>query len=105
MPVCDLLTIESLSAQPNRFGLPACDAPDQQLATRIAFTTCHSNTHRVPLWAAHQLTPEMLTTAAPRRHFRRDPELPRLPARILLPLQRRPSTPRVESVRLAQNRE
>ncbi|MBI4907373.1 MAG: DNA/RNA non-specific endonuclease [Acidobacteria bacterium] len=70
-----LLTIETLNAQPGRFGLPACDAPDQQLAIRTAFTLCLSNTHKVPVWAAYQLTPEMLTTAAPRRHFRRDPEL------------------------------
>ncbi|MBI4904376.1 MAG: DNA/RNA non-specific endonuclease, partial [Acidobacteria bacterium] len=71
-----LLAIQTLSAQPNRFGLPACDAPDQQLATRTAFTLCHSNTHRAPLWTAYQLTPEMLDApSAPRQHFRRDPEL------------------------------
>ncbi|MBI4910675.1 MAG: DNA/RNA non-specific endonuclease [Acidobacteria bacterium] len=69
-----LLAIEPLNAQPNRFGLPACDAPDQQLAARTAFTLCPSNTHRVPLWAAYQLTPEMLNGSAPRQHFRRDPE-------------------------------
>ncbi|MBI4903901.1 MAG: DNA/RNA non-specific endonuclease, partial [Acidobacteria bacterium] len=71
-----LLAIQTLSAQPNRFGLPACDAPDQQLATRSAFTLCLSNTHRVPVWTAYQLTPEMLEApSAARQHFRRDPEL------------------------------
>ncbi|MBI4904235.1 MAG: DNA/RNA non-specific endonuclease [Acidobacteria bacterium] len=71
-----LLAIQTLSAQPNRFGLPACDAPDQQLAVRTAFTLCHSNSHRVPVWTAYQLTPEMLEApSAPRQHFRRDPEL------------------------------
>ncbi|MBI4908751.1 MAG: DNA/RNA non-specific endonuclease [Acidobacteria bacterium] len=70
-----LYAIQTLSAQPGRFGLPACDAPGQQLATRTAFTICHSNTHRVPVWTAYQFTPEMLTApSAPRRHFRRDPE-------------------------------
>ncbi|MBI4902647.1 MAG: DNA/RNA non-specific endonuclease [Acidobacteria bacterium] len=72
-----LLAIQSLSAQPNRFGLPACTAPHQQLATRTAFTLCLSNTHRVPIWTAYQLTPEMLDApSAPRQHFRRDHELP-----------------------------
>ncbi|MBI4902114.1 MAG: DNA/RNA non-specific endonuclease, partial [Acidobacteria bacterium] len=71
-----LLAIQTLSAQPNRFGLPACTAPDQQLATRSAFTLCLSNSHRVPVWTAYQLTPEMLEApSAPRQHFRRDPEL------------------------------
>ncbi|MBI4906669.1 MAG: hypothetical protein HY820_23780, partial [Acidobacteria bacterium] len=51
------LAIQTLSAQPNRFGLPTCTAPDQQLATRSAFTICLSNTHRVPVWTAYQLTP------------------------------------------------
>ncbi|MBI4908445.1 MAG: DNA/RNA non-specific endonuclease [Acidobacteria bacterium] len=71
-----LLAIETLGAQPNRFGLPACNAPDQQLATRTAFTLGHSNTHKVPLWTAYQFAPEMLTApSAPRQHFRRGPEL------------------------------
>ncbi|MBI4903633.1 MAG: DNA/RNA non-specific endonuclease [Acidobacteria bacterium] len=71
-----LLAIQTLNAQPNRFGLPACTAPDQQLATRTAFTLCLSNTHRIPVWTAYQLTPEMLESpSVPRQHFRRDPEL------------------------------
>ncbi|MBI4906112.1 MAG: DNA/RNA non-specific endonuclease [Acidobacteria bacterium] len=70
-----LLATETLNAQPGRFGLPACDAPDQQLATRTAFTLCHSNSQRVPLWSAYELTPEMLDApSAARQHFRRDPE-------------------------------
>ncbi|MBI4909201.1 MAG: DNA/RNA non-specific endonuclease [Acidobacteria bacterium] len=72
-----LLAIQTLNAQPNRFGLPTCTAPDQQLAVRTAFTICLSNTHRVPVWTAYQLTAEMLDApSAPRQHFRRDPELP-----------------------------
>ncbi|MBI4906944.1 MAG: DNA/RNA non-specific endonuclease [Acidobacteria bacterium] len=71
-----LLAIQTLNAQPNRFGLPTCDAPDQQLATRTAFTLCLSNTHRIPVWTAYQLTPEMLESpSVPRQHFRRDPDL------------------------------
>ncbi|MBI4905332.1 MAG: DNA/RNA non-specific endonuclease [Acidobacteria bacterium] len=71
-----LLAIQTLNAQPGRFGLPACDGPDQQLASRTAFTLCHSNSRRVPVWTAYQLTSDMLdASSAPRRHFRRDPDL------------------------------
>ncbi|MBI4903617.1 MAG: DNA/RNA non-specific endonuclease [Acidobacteria bacterium] len=69
------LAIQTLNAQPNRFGLPTCTAPDKQLATRSTFTLCLSNSHRVPVWTAYELTPEMLEApSAPRQHFRRDPE-------------------------------
>ncbi|MBI4905485.1 MAG: DNA/RNA non-specific endonuclease, partial [Acidobacteria bacterium] len=71
------LAIQTLYAQPGRFGLPACDGPDQHLASRAAFTLCHSNTRRVPVWTAYQLTPEMLEApSAPRQHFRPTPNSP-----------------------------
>ncbi|MBI4906004.1 MAG: DNA/RNA non-specific endonuclease [Acidobacteria bacterium] len=71
-----LFAIGTLSAQPDRFGLPACDAPGQHLAIRSAFILCHDSNRKVAAWTAYELTPENLNTpAAPRRHFRRDPEL------------------------------
>ncbi|MBI4910413.1 MAG: DNA/RNA non-specific endonuclease [Acidobacteria bacterium] len=66
-------------AQPLRS--PPCTAPDQQLAVRTAFTICLSNSHRVPVWTAYQLTPEMLEApSAPRQHSQRFPPQPRCPA-------------------------
>ncbi len=70
-----LATLQTASAQPDRFGLPACNAPDQQLSQRTAFTICLSATHNIPLWAAYELTPAMLNASAPRQSFRHDPAL------------------------------
>ncbi len=69
-----LLATATAAAQPHRFGLPACDAPDQSLAARTAFTLCLSDTRKVAVWTAYELTPAMLAAhAAPRHAFRNDP--------------------------------
>ncbi len=71
-----LAGIQILTAQPNRFGLPACDAPTQHLITRTAFTLCLSGEHKTPLWTAYELTPAMLHhSSTPRQSFRHDPAL------------------------------
>ncbi|MFN7924548.1 MAG: DNA/RNA non-specific endonuclease [Bryobacteraceae bacterium] len=68
-----LLAAHALLAQPDRFGLPACELPGQELATRSAFVLCHSASLRVPVWTAYEITPERLNGRAQRpRHFRRD---------------------------------
>lgn len=65
--------LQPLLAQPDRFGLPACSAPDQELAYRSAFVLCYNSTLKVPIWTAHELTPETPAGAAPRpKHFRHD---------------------------------
>ena len=58
-----LLAAAHLAAQADRFGLPACSAVDQQLAVRAAFTLCHSNAKKVPVWTAYELTPDKLHAA------------------------------------------
>ncbi len=71
-----LAFFQPLLAQPDRFGLPACSAPDQELAQRAAFVLCFSAAYKTPVWAAYELTPERLHGPAPRpKHFRRDPFL------------------------------
>jgi endonuclease G len=71
-----LLLFQPLAAQPGRFGLPACSAPDQELAARPAFMLCHSSSWKVPAWTAYELKPEHLAASAPRpKHFRHDPLL------------------------------
>ncbi|MFN7924231.1 MAG: DNA/RNA non-specific endonuclease [Bryobacteraceae bacterium] len=68
-----LLAAHALLAQPDRFGLPACELPGQELAIRAAFVLCHSASLRVPVWTAYEITPERLDGHAQRpRHFRRD---------------------------------
>ncbi|MFN7921410.1 MAG: DNA/RNA non-specific endonuclease [Bryobacteraceae bacterium] len=68
-----LLAASALLAQPDRFGLPACELPSQELAIRSAFVLCHSASLRVPVWTAYEITPERLNGHAQRpRHFRRD---------------------------------
>ncbi|MFN7918527.1 MAG: DNA/RNA non-specific endonuclease [Bryobacteraceae bacterium] len=68
-----VLAAHALLAQPDRFGLPACEIPGQELAIRSAFVLCHSASLRVPVWTAYEITPERLNGEAQRpRHFRRD---------------------------------
>lgn len=70
------LAIQTLAAQPNRFGLPACDASTQHLVTRSAFNLCLSDTHKIPLWSAYELTPSMLHAVSGHRYsFRHDAAL------------------------------
>lgn len=65
-----------LRAQPDRFGLPACQGPGPELAVRSAFILCHGSGTNTPVWTAYELTPERMGAASPRRsHFRRDPAL------------------------------
>ncbi len=74
MPLVFLFALlQPLMAQPGRFGLPACSAPDRELAFRTAFVLCYSASLKVPLWTAYELKPEHLLATAPRpRHFRHD---------------------------------
>lgn len=72
------LLLAPLSAQPDRFGLPACAGPGQELAPKHTFIICHSASFKAPLWTVHELSASSL--AAPlstvrRAYFRRDPSL------------------------------
>ncbi len=68
--------LQPLLAQPDRFGLPACSAPDQEFAQRAAFVLCFSGTLKTPLWTAYELKPENLNGSLPRpKRFRHDPFL------------------------------
>jgi len=73
-----LIAVLPLAAQPDRFGLPACSAPHQEIAERTAFTLCFDSSVKVARWSAYELKPEHLQSpAAPRpSRFRRDPLLP-----------------------------
>ncbi len=71
-----LAAIQTANAQPDRFGLPACSGPTNELAHRAAFTLCYSATHKAPLWTIYEITPERLHGSAPRpKRFRHDPTL------------------------------
>lgn len=65
-----------LSAQPDRFGNPACPGADQEFADRSFFALCHNSSLKVPLWVGYELKPEHLHRRAARpSHFRHDSEL------------------------------
>ena len=70
-----LLAISAV-AQPDKFGTPACDAPNQ-LARRTAFILCFNPETKVKNWTIYELTPEQLNAPPTPRpsHFRRDVEL------------------------------
>jgi endonuclease G len=53
------------------FGSPACPG---EPADRVFFFLCYSPAHKIPLWVAHNLTPEQLDGAAASRpsRFRQD---------------------------------
>lgn len=72
-----LLILQTLNAQPDRFGLPACSAPAETLAHRTAFVLCFSSSTKTATWTAYELKPETLNAPATARpsHFRPDPEL------------------------------
>ncbi len=71
-----LALLQPLLAQPDRFGLPACSAPDQELAHRTEFVLCYSGSLKVPLWTAYEIKADRPRTSAIRpKHFRRDPFL------------------------------
>jgi endonuclease G len=68
-----VLALTPASAQAP-FGSPACPG---EPAGRVFFFTCHSPTHKVPVWVAHTLTPGQLEGAAASRpsRFRHDRDL------------------------------
>ncbi len=71
-----LVLIAALSAQPSRYGRPACDASGEELADRTYFVLCHSASRKVPTWVGYELKPEHLSGNARRpHHFRRDTAL------------------------------
>ncbi|MBI4909227.1 MAG: DNA/RNA non-specific endonuclease [Acidobacteria bacterium] len=72
-----LILASALQAQPDRFGLPACSAPTEDLARRTAYVVCHNGDRKVATWTAYELTPDKLTMPAARRpkHFRQDAQL------------------------------
>jgi endonuclease G len=61
-----------LAAQPDRFPLPACNGPDQELVTRTAFILCHSATLKVPIWTAYELKPNQQNNGPRPRQFHQD---------------------------------
>jgi endonuclease G len=61
-----------LAAQPDRFSLPACNGPDQELATKTAFVLCHSATLRVPIWTAYELRPNQQNDTPRPKQFQKD---------------------------------
>src|SRR6266496_6204698 len=71
-----VIALQPLAAQPDRFGLPACSAPDQELAQRSAFVLCFSTTHKTQLWSAYELKPENLVHNSDRpKRFHHDAQL------------------------------
>lgn len=71
-----LVVLPLLSAQPGRFGLPACSAPDQEFADRSFFLLCYDSSARLPVWTVYELLPSQLHGSDPRpSHFRHDPSL------------------------------
>lgn len=66
-----------LTAQPDRFGLPACHTPNLEPAARATFVLCHDSARKVPAWTAYELTAAQLEAPlAPRpSHFRTDSAL------------------------------
>lgn len=59
-----LVLLAPLRAQPDRFGLPACAGPDQELAPKHSFVVCHSASF-----------PPAPASASRRTGFRRDRSL------------------------------
>lgn len=71
-----LLAAGTLSAQPDRFGLPACAGAHQEIAVRAGFTLCYDSARKTALWSAHELTVSSEPASrVRRRNFRRDPQL------------------------------
>ena len=62
-----------LSAQPDRFSIPACSGPGRELAARSTFLICYDSSLRVPVWTGYELTGERIHGTAKRPHgFRHD---------------------------------
>lgn len=67
-----LVSIQTLQAQPDRFGLPSCPG---HLARRVHYVVCFDTQLRAPLWTAHELQPETANASKRRTRFRKDREL------------------------------
>jgi endonuclease G len=72
-----LAFLQTLAAQPDRFGRPACEGPNQELAVRATLILCYDSEKKVALWSAHELKSENLASPAPRprSRFRHDSQL------------------------------
>src|SRR5215470_6760037 len=71
-----LVLLTPAAAQPDRFSLPACSGPNQELADKQFFILCHDSARKVPLWTAYELKPEHLLSVVQRpSHFRHDSQL------------------------------
>jgi DNA/RNA endonuclease G (NUC1) len=67
-----LILVTSLGAQPDRFGLPACE----EISDRSFYLLCYDQGRKVAAWTAHELTPGKRDGPAGRpTHFRRDANL------------------------------
>jgi endonuclease G len=64
-----------LTAQADRFPLPACSAPAQELATKAEFILCHSATLKVPVWTAYELKPNQQNHTPRPKQFHKDLDL------------------------------
>ena len=63
-------------AQPSRYELPACTGSGLELADRVFYILCYDAGHKVPLWTAHEINPELPHVAISRpRHFQHDTAL------------------------------
>jgi endonuclease G, mitochondrial len=71
-----LLLPALLFGQPDRFALPGCTGPEQELADRTFFVLCHDSLRKVPVWTGYEMTRERLRGAAVRPgRFRPDTAL------------------------------
>lgn len=72
-----LAVAATLAAQPGRFGLPACQGSQQELADRAFFLLCHDAERKLPAWVGYEGKPQPpVAERAPRpSRFRADDEL------------------------------
>jgi endonuclease G len=71
-----LALVSPLLAQYDRFGAPACDGPNRELADRQYFVLCHSSELKVPVWVGYELSPDRIIRGASRpSRFSRDAAL------------------------------
>ncbi|MDX2150167.1 MAG: hypothetical protein SFV54_05495, partial [Bryobacteraceae bacterium] len=78
-----LLAATLLTAQPARFGLPACSPSHHELADHAYFLLCHDPALKVSRWVAYERFPQPLhhlPAPCPSR-FRPDPQQAHPPPR------------------------
>lgn len=68
------LLLAPLSAQPDRFGLPACAGPTQEPAIKRAFIVCHGADTKTPLWTVYELSASRLAKPSSGRRARFRPD-------------------------------